>query len=625
MLRTLGLTTFVLFACCTITTAGVFSPRIHHQSEADTWSLTTMAPHAAWEKDNDAELSRRLIELLGARIVVTSFGPREGAEKIAAWAKVNDPMKLWHAYGYADRPAIADAFAAVWSQTGRGQTRIVELSESPCVLIEIERNGRWGVVDPASRTVFVGDNQQLLTWEELLATPAVWEKLSVTAAPHPDVAAKREAWMKSKLTRRPASGSSSHTASFFLRRGERFTRFATPQGERWQVTDAELKEKFRVNFWNEAPHGPKQAADGPAAYAHGRFEYEPSLKDDGSDVRDGVDVLQNVSVTPDGLTLTKAGEGSAIFRVASPFPIVGLVGKIEDAKDDKEASIIEIDATGVTLSYSKDYGATWLTLETKTWPAKIDLTQQVAGEYGYQLRMELKGKPGEAIVRSLKMTTWVQCSPLSFPKLVQGENSFQIRTGDSSGLPTRAMVLNASTADENGFLRPVIHPPKDYRPGDAKERVIGPFTMRVAALPGSKIAWLQLGGRFATKADSLQPESVTWGIATGSPQNFQPIEMGRLAVEMDTVYVPDAPVPAVFCRVEGRPALNHLRVTAHCLDADRDAASPWQIIHRWTANSEPHTYTVDVRDQKTYAVTVGDAPAADQSVEFVVPGSRGPQ
>jgi len=625
MLRSFGLITLLVFVYNSTSFAGVFSPRIQRENEADAWSLATLAPHTAWEKANDADLAKGLIDLLAQRVVVTSFSPREGAEKIVAWAKVNDPMKLWHAYGYADRAAIADAFAALWSQAGRGQTRIVELSESPCVLVEMETNGRWGVVDPASRTVFAGENRELMTWEDILATPAIWEKLSVTALPHADLAAKRESWMKSALTRRPASGSSSHTASFSLRRGERFTRFATPQGERWQMTDAELKEKFRVAFWNEAPRGPKQASEGPAAYAHGRFDYEPALNDDGADVRDGADVLRNIQFTADGLTLAKDGEGSAIFRVASPFPIVGLVGKIESAADDKEASVVEIDAKGATLSYSKDYGATWLGLDLKQSPAMLDLTQQVAGEYSYQLRIELKGKSGDAILKRLKITTWVQCSPLSFPALTTGENTFRIATGDSLGRPTRAMVLNASTADENGFLRPVIHPPKDYRPGDAKERVIGPFTMRIAGPAGSSIAWLQLGGRFATKADNLQPEAVTWGVATGSPQNFQPITFGRLAQEMDTVYVPQEPVPAVFCRVEGRPALNQLRVTAHCLDLDRDAASPWQITHRWTVNNEPRTHTVEVRDQKAYTVSVSEAPAADQAVEFVVPGSRAPQ
>ena len=614
MMRAFGSIAILVLTCGSITTAGVFSPRIAKDGEPDDWSALTLLSTPAWKETSDAGLARRLVMLHAHGTDVTPFSPREGTEKAAAWATVNDPLKLRHAYGFADRAAIADAFAALWSMTNRGAVRIIELSESPHVLVEIETTDRWGVIDPASRAVFVNDTDQIAMWDEIMATPKILHELPESATVH-------TAWTKSKLTRRASRGSASHTASFSLRRGERFTRFATPQSERWQLTDAELKDKPRVTFWNETPRGPKAEKEGAVGYAQGRFEYEPSLKDDGADIRDGADVLHNVTVTPDGLTLIKAGEGSAIVRVASPFPIVGLVGKIEDAKDDKEASVIEIDGTGTTLSYSKDFGATWLSLDIKKWPATVDLTQQIAGEYSYQLRIELKGKPGEAIVRSLKMTTWVQCSPRSFPALTTGENTFRIRTGDERGLPTRALVLNASTADENGFLRPVIRPPKDYRPGDAKERVIGPFTMRVAALPGSQIAWLQLGGRFATKTDSLQPELVSWSVATGSPQNFQPVKLGRLAAEMDAIYTPPEPVPAVYFHVEGRPALNELRVTAHCLDESRDANSPWRIIHRWTGNNESREHTVAVTEQETYTVPVGDAALSEQSVEFVVPGS----
>lgn len=603
--------------------AGVFSPRVHRDGEPDAWSVRTLVNHPAWRDLSDAALTRVLVDALAARVAVTPFSPREGTEKLPAWAVVNDPLKLWHGYGLADRAAIADAFAALWQASGRGAVRILELSESTSVLVEIETAGRWAVIDPASRAVFVQADGTLATWDELLATPALWDQLDeLLQFPHPDIATTRAAWAKSKVTRRAHRAPSAHTASFVLRRGEKFTRFATPQGERWQLTDAELKDKKLAAFWNEAPRGPKSHAGGPAGYAHGRFDYEPSVKGDDDDIRDGADLLQNVTVTTEGLTLTKAGEGAAIFRVASPFPIVGDVGKIEDGKDDKDASVIEIDATGATLSYSKDFGATWISIETKTWPAKVDLTQQVAGSYGYHLRTELKGKPGEAIIRSLKMTTWVQCSLLSFPGLKPGDNTFQIRTGDERGLPTEAMVIDASTADENSFLRPVIRPPKEYRPGDANQRVVGPFTARVSAPAGTRIAWLQYGGRIAPMPDSLQPESLTWGIATDRPAGFQPLDFGRLSAEIDAVSGLDAPVPALFLRVDARPALNQLRLTAHCIRAERRPPSSWRITHRWTANGEARDQSINVDQQESYSINVTDAVADGQSIEFAVQGSR---
>lgn len=604
-----------------VASAGVFSPRVQRDGAPDAWSVRTLLDQPAWRDADDVTLTRALVNLLRTHVALGNQPPHEGTEKIAAWAEVNDPLKLWHAYGMADRTTLADAFAALWQATGRSSVRVVELSDSPCVLVELETAGRWGVIDPASGAVFVKADGGLAAWEELFAAPPSWDMLGETVTfPHADVAATRAAWEKSKVTRRALRAPSDHTASLRLRRGEKFTRFATPQGERWQLTDTQAKNKKLAAFWNDAPRGPKSQAGGPAGYAHGRFDYEPSLKDDDADVRDGADILQNVAVTADGLTLIQAGEGAAIFRVASPFPIVGEVGKIEDPKDDKTASVIEIDASGVTLSYSKDFGATWISIEAKKFPATLDLTQQAAGDYAYQLRIELKGKPGEAIVRSLKMTTWVQCSPLSFPALKPGENTFRIRTGDERGLPTQAMVIQASTADENGFLRPVIRPPKEYRPGDANQRVIGPFTVRAGAAAGTHIAWMQVGGRFALKPDSLLPEAVAWSVATGSPQGFQPLDLGRIAAEIDTTYVPEAPVPAVYFRVDARPALNQLRMTAHCVQVDSVPPSPWRITHRWTAGGDTREHTVDAAQQETYGVNVDGAPES-QSMEFVVPGT----
>lgn len=606
---------------CDSATAGVFSPRIQPEGQPDAWSARTLLDQPGWRDQNDVALAQSLLKLLRRHVALVDQAPREGNEKIAAWAEVNDPLKLWHGYGMADRTTLADAFAALWQTTGRGAVRIVELSDSPCVLAEVESGGRWGAVDPASGAVFVKAEGMLATWEEVLTMPSVWDALGDSVAfPDADTAAIRGAWEKSKVTRRAHRAGTAHTTGFRLRRGEKFTRFFAPQGERWQLTDAEAKNKKLPAFWNEAPRGPKLRAGGPTTYAHGRFDYEPSLKETDADVRDGADVLQNIAETADGLTLIKAGDGAAIFRVASPFPIVGEVGKIDDPKDDKGASVIEIDAAGATLSYSKDFGATWISIEAKKFPATLDLTQQVAGGYSYQLRIELKGKPGEAVIRSLKMTTWVQCSPLSFPTLKTGDNVFRIRTGDERGLPTQAMVIDASTADENGFLRPVIRPPKEYRPGDANQRVIGPFTVRVGAPAGTDIAWMQIGGRFATVPDFLRPEAVQWSAAIGSPQGFQPLDLIPIAAEMDAIYVPETPVPSVYFRVDARPALNQLRMTAHCLPREPRVSSSWNITHRWTAGGEAHEQKIEVNQQEAYMVTVTGDDVSEQSVEFAVPG-----
>ncbi|NJO56714.1 MAG: hypothetical protein HC834_10705, partial [Rhodospirillales bacterium] len=47
----------------------------------------------------------------------------------------------------------------------------------------------------------------------------------------------------------------------------------------------------------------------------------------------------------------------------------------------------------------------------------IDLTKLVSGRYGYLLKIGVGGNPGDSLVRSLKVTTWVQVAPASLPSL----------------------------------------------------------------------------------------------------------------------------------------------------------------------------------------------------------------
>ena len=99
------------------------------------------------------------------------------------------------------------------------------------------------------------------------------------------------------------------------------------------------------------------------------------------------------------MTLVHPGEGYAVFEVRTPYIIVPLVGKMETPDDDREASVVDLDAKGASLSISVDGGLTWQEISVPSRPARVDLTQYASGRYGYLLRLTLRGKPGEAVVR----------------------------------------------------------------------------------------------------------------------------------------------------------------------------------------------------------------------------------
>src|SRR5262249_26558353 len=208
-------------------------------------------------------------------------------------------------------------------------------------------------------------------------------------------------------------------------------------------------------------------------------------------------------------------------EVRSPYIIVPRVGKLETAEDDCEASVVELAATGASLSLSLDNGLTWEDLKLPTpgpggWAA-VDLTRHVSGTYGYLLRVGLKGKPNEAVVRALKITTWVQVAPASLPALRKGSNRMEYRTGDHHGLPTRVMEVRAG-ANRDAFLRLCHTPPRDFDPARKTARAKGPFVVQVQAPPGTRIAWLSAGGSFNTHqgaAAARTRNSIAW--AAGAP------------------------------------------------------------------------------------------------------------
>lgn len=77
------------------------------------------------------------------------------------------------------------------------------------------------------------------------------------------------------------------------------------------------------------------------------------------------------------MTLKQAGRGFAILEIRSPYVIVPLVGQLQTTDDDREASVIKLDASGTLVSISLDNGLSWSDLPAGR--EQYDLTAQVSG------------------------------------------------------------------------------------------------------------------------------------------------------------------------------------------------------------------------------------------------------
>ncbi len=423
------------------------------------------------------------------------------------------------------------------------------------------------------------------------------------------------------------NGRGSHGKDYVLRQGETFTRWWTPQGGRWNHRLEWNREAWLRQLIEQPPRGPKPNHRDFTIHNHGngRFIYRPDLSDRSSDFADGAYDARNVRPVAAGLTLKDPGEGYAIFEVRSPYVIVPKVGPLDTLAGDREAAQVELAASGASLELSLDNGLTWRDLRAPS-AAPLDLTPHVAGRYGYLLKIVLRGQPGEALVRALAMTTWVQVAPASLPVLARGMNHMEYRTGDHYGLKTRVLEICSEADKPKETLKYLAGPPADYDPARKTNRIHGPAVVKLLAPPGTKIAWLTAAGAFSTyQGEAARNTGNTISYAVDKPEAFH--EIYRADVPADTAHWHtnahreirlDRPAERVYVRYVGDPSLNNFHLYAHCLDDGRASARPVTITHRWRQPDGPKSRTVTLTQPGAYEVPVDGEPVCE-SIEIAVP------
>jgi len=319
----------------------------------------------------------------------------------------------------------------------------------------------------------------------------------------------------------------------------------------------------------------------------------------------------NVSPGINGLTLTESGSGYAVFEVRTPYVIVPIVGNTTTTNDDRGASVIDIDASNTTYSVSVDNGITWKTVQ----PAgtRIDLTNIVAGKYGYLFKVNLSG---QAVLRSLTMTTWVQLAPASLPSLRQGANRMQFRSGDHYGFNSRVVEINPDTSDPDDLLKHLVVTPTDYTPEQTTSRIRGAFVAEMNSPPATRIAWFSAGASFETyQLESAPATTFTMSYAAEVPFAFTEIYSAKVPDTMEHWHTNAhkeirlaEPASAVYIRYEGNPAVNTIRLYAHVIEDSPRPESPLLITHQWLENGDPRTFTISSDTASEYTIDVAGQP-----------------
>ncbi len=603
------------------------APRVLSPHNADAYSMKTFAQYPRWrDLQGDAKVFEIYTYLVDRRtgIYPMGAGAWEGTDTLYDFGYIRDPVKMINVYslGYCDM--MGPTAAGIMKDMGIGPSRTLNLPGWGHVVGEVFYDGKWHYLDLDVRAVFRREDGTLASMEEAKKDDSLWKgPNSPTFFPLDNLANTRKVYATTAVHPRHGVSMGGHTMDYVLRRGETFTRWWKPQGDRWNHHESYHKNPAMRAILEREPRGPKCKHVGWSVHdrGNGRFVYRPDLTEKSADFEDGVADARNVKPGPAGLAA--AGEGFAIFEVRSPYVIVPIVGKLETAEDDREASVAKIDAEGAALSVSTDNGLTWKELGDAA--GTHDLTAHASGRYGYLLRLSLKEG---GVVRSLEVTTWVQVHPASLPSLRKGKNEMRYVTGDHHGLDSHVVEIRTCGNDREDFLKRLSEPPADFDAARSTSRARGPFVAKVQAPPGMKVAWFSAGGNFTTHQGENAPKtrnSMAW--AAGEPRDWKefyraevPAGNAHWHYNADVEVKLDAPAPVVLVRYVGDPGVNNLRIYAHCVEDRPPAPSPVRITHAWKEKGELRTRSVTLGRPGPYEVEAGDDPE-DEWIELAVPSA----
>lgn len=211
-----------------------------------------------------------------------------------------------------------------------------------------------------------------------------------------------------------------------LRSGETFTRyfdrdhFGGPEQRRFwhHQKGGPFRDWTFVNMGTPQHHGAKSNCRGNASYCNGEFVYRPNLGT--TTYREGVvQQAPNIAST-DASPRLRSQDGqptSVTFQHFSPYVIAGCPadGANPMSKLATGGLVVAGQTVGqVSLEVSADHGQSWKAVAKVTDKFDKDLTEEVKGRYGWQVRFAWKGSGG---LDALSFITVTQVAQTIYPRL----------------------------------------------------------------------------------------------------------------------------------------------------------------------------------------------------------------
>jgi hypothetical protein len=618
-----------------ISLAKVVCVRVTSEHTADTSDLGRFRQFAPWKDKAGNDLALAIWRYLcDYETGVYHFNEvLDGPDSFDEYATVRDPLKILNVYNMGYCGIFGPVLDGVLQGVGFEQGRSFGLVRWNHCATEVWYDNAWHYFDMDVRGVLLDDTGTAVSLAEAQNNRRLW----VTPPKHvepffPNDADKGrvfDIYHGSPVYWYYRWFEGTHTMDFYLRQGESFTRWWTPQDGRWNHLPRYSREKWVRDLILTPPVGMKPNHRDFTRWNHGNglFHYAPNLAARSTDFRDGAYAVRNLTPDEQGLHFVETGDGEVVFEVFTPYIIVAKINDVDDPGDDAEASVVTLDAgLPVNLAVSLDHGLTWKPVETvRSGKKAVDLTNLAKGTYGYLLRLSASGAGKQAAIKALSIDTWVQVAPISLPRLKQGENHLQYEVGDRYGLRTIPMLVVPDTSSPKGLQKYVVAMPKDYDPQRHTARILGDVTLRLAAPAGMKIAWLSVGAGFRThQGEQAMKTDNRIVYAVGAPKDFKeiyrstvPTWVSHWRYNWDTDIKLDQPAEVVYVKFHGAPGLNTMRACLHLLPKDPPNTGV-RITHTYDIAGRRYEKTVDLAEPRAYPVSC-DGDPENVSVTITVP------
>ena len=615
--------------------AKVVCARVTSEHTADMSDLGRFRQFSAWKDKTGNDLALAIWRYLcDYETGVYHFNEvLDGSDSFDEYATVRDPLKILNVYNMGYCGIFGPVLDGIFQGVGFEQGRSFGLVRWNHCATEVWYDGAWHYFDMDVRGVLLDNAGTVVSLEEAQRNRSLWVTPPRRIEPFfPNEANKGKVfdiYRDSPVYRYYRWFEAAHTMDFFLRQGESFTRWWTPQGGRWHHLPRYSQTKWVRDLILTPPVGMKPNHRDFTRWNHGNglFHYAPNLAAKSTDFHDGASAVRNLAPGEEGLHLIHTGDAEVTFEVFTPYIVVAKINDIDDPSDDAEASVVTLE-TGlpVKMAVSLDHGLTWEPVETVPSGKKaVDLTRLVKGTYGYLLRLSASGDEKQAAIKSLSIDTWVQVAPISLPRLKRGENHLQYEAGDRYGLQTIPMLIRPDTSNPKDLAKYVVAMPQDYDPQRHTSRIVGETTLCLAAPAGTKIAWLSVGATFRThQGEQAVKTDNRIAYAVGAPRDFTEVYRSRVPTwvshwryNWDTDLRLDQPAEMVYVKFHGDPGLNAMRACLHLLPAVPPSTAV-QITHTYDIDGRRYEKTVDLAKPAAYTIPC-DSDPQDVSLTMAVP------